>query len=46
MKNLKYLRKLKGISQLVLADAIGINQQSINGYENRGIEPDGHSNND
>lgn len=38
--NLKKLRHKKGISQQVLADAIGTSQQSINKYENHKIEPD------
>ena len=38
--NLKKLRHKKGISQQMLADAIGTNQQSINKYENHKIEPD------
>lgn len=40
MKNLKYLRTQKGLSQYKLAEILGVNQQSINAYENRGIEPD------
>lgn len=40
MKNLKYLRNQKGLSQAKLAEILGINQQSINAYENRGTEPD------
>lgn len=40
MKNLKLLRVERGISQQKLADDLKINQQSINGYENRGTEPD------
>ena len=38
--NLKKLRHKKGISQQMLADAIGTSQQSINKYENHKIEPD------
>ena len=38
--NLKSLRHERNLSQQQLADAIGINQQSINGYENRSTEPD------
>lgn len=38
--NLKKLRNKKGISQQMLADAIGTSQQSINKYENHKIEPD------
>jgi transcriptional regulator with XRE-family HTH domain len=30
----------RGLSQQQLADELGINQQSINGYENRATEPD------
>lgn len=37
--NLKKLRHKKGISQQMLADAIGTSQQSINKYENHKIEP-------
>ena len=40
VKNLKYLRNQKGISQQKLAIEIGISQQSINKYENHNIEPD------
>lgn len=40
MKNLKYLRTQKGLSQAKLAEILGVNQQSINAYENRGTEPD------
>ena len=40
LKNLKFLRNKKGISQQQLADVIGISQQSINKYENHNIEPD------
>ncbi len=40
VKNLKYLRNQKGISQQKLAAEIGISQQSINKYENHDIEPD------
>lgn len=40
VKNLKYLRNLRGISQQQLADVIGTSQQSINKYENHNIEPD------
>lgn len=40
MKNLKFLRKRKGLSKAKLAEILGINQQSINAYENRGTEPD------
>lgn len=40
LKNLKQLRAEKGISQQKLACEIGMSQQSINGYENSGVEPD------
>lgn len=40
IKNLKKLRNEKNISQLALANIIGISQQSINKYENHSIEPD------
>lgn len=40
VKNLKYLRESRGISQLKLAEAIGMSQQSINKYENHQTEPD------
>lgn len=38
--NLKKLREEAHISQKLLADAIGVSQQSINKYENHNIEPD------
>ncbi|MGM9640149.1 MAG: helix-turn-helix domain-containing protein [Faecousia sp.] len=37
---LKQLRQKKGVSQMQLAEAIGVSQQSINKYENHGVEPD------
>ncbi len=40
IKNLKLLRKEKGISQKSLGEEIGVSQQSINKYENYNIEPD------
>ena len=40
LPNLKALRKKAGISQQVLADFLGVSQQSINQYENHPIEPD------
>ena len=40
IKNLKTLRKEKGISQKSLGEEIGVSQQSINKYENYNIEPD------
>ena len=40
MKNLKFLRSEKGVSQQKVASVIGYNQQSIHGYENGDHEPD------
>lgn len=40
VKNLKYLREKKKISQQKLASIIGTSQQSVNKYENSYIEPD------
>lgn len=40
VKNLKKLRTEKGITQQALAAAVGTSQQSINKYENHGVEPD------
>lgn len=40
LPNLKKLRRERGISQQLLADTLGISQQSVNQYENREIEPD------
>ena len=40
MKNLKFLRDEKEVSQQKVADAIGSNQQSIHRYENGDYEPD------
>lgn len=40
VKNLKELRREKGISQHELASMIGTSQQSVNKYENHNIEPD------
>lgn len=40
LTNLRRLREERGISQQVLANAIGVSQQSINKYENHKIEPD------
>ena len=40
LKNLKKLRKEKGVSQKQLADVVSVSQQSINKYENHNIEPD------
>ena len=38
--NLKSLRTKKGVSQQKLAEFLGLSQQTINKYENHGIEPD------
>lgn len=38
--NLKLLRTEMGISQQQLADKIMVSQQSVNKYENHGVEPD------
>lgn len=40
VKNLKFLRTNKGLSQQQLAEVIGTSQQSINKYENHNVEPD------
>ena len=40
VKNLRLLRTRNGISQLQLANILGVSQQSINKYENHNIEPD------
>ena len=40
IKNLKKLRNENNLSQLALANILGISQQSINKYENHNIEPD------
>lgn len=40
VRNLKLLRVKMGISQQQLAGVLGISQQSINKYENHGVEPD------
>ena len=40
IKNLRTLRTQKGVSQLQLANALGVSQQSINKYENHNVEPD------
>lgn len=37
---LRELRQKKGLSQQILADAVGVSQQSINKYENHNVEPD------
>lgn len=40
VENLKKLRVKTNISQQQLADVIRVSQQSINKYENHGVEPD------
>ena len=40
IKNLKKIRNENGISQQQLADVIMVSQQSVNKYENHGVEPD------
>ena len=40
LPNLKRLRKEYGVSQQLLADVLGVSQQSINQYENHSTEPD------
>ena len=40
LENLKKLREEAKVSQKLLAEAIGVSQQSINKYENHNIEPD------
>ncbi len=40
LENLRALRKAEGVTQLELAEAIGVTQQSVNKYENHNIEPD------
>lgn len=40
VKNLRKLRINAGLTQQELADAVGTTQQSINKYENHGVEPD------
>ena len=40
IKNLKKLRNDIGISQQQLAEIVMVSQQSINKYENHGVEPD------
>ena len=37
---LKELRQKYGVSQQTLGEAIGVSQQSVNKYENHGVEPD------
>ena len=40
IKKLKELRLKKKISQLTLAEAVGVSQQSVNKYENHKSEPE------
>ena len=40
LENLKKLREDARVSQRILAENIGVSQQSINKYENHNIEPD------
>ncbi len=40
VKNLRVLRISKGVSQQMLAEIVGVSQQSINKYEKQKIEPD------
>lgn len=40
IKNLRYLREKKGLSQSEFAAAVGISQQSVYKYENQTTEPD------
>ncbi|MDY3280382.1 MAG: helix-turn-helix transcriptional regulator [Eubacteriales bacterium] len=40
LPNLKRLRKEYGVSQQLLADVLGVSQQSVNQYENHSTEPD------
>ena len=40
IKNMKLLRSKYKVSQAQLAEAIGVSQQSVNKYENSGVEPD------
>jgi len=40
VRNLRKLRVYKGLTQQQLADVIDSTQQSINKYENHGVEPD------
>ncbi len=39
LPNLRRLRKEYGVSQQLLADVLGISQQSVNQYENHATEP-------
>ncbi len=40
VRRLKALRQKYGVSQQALGEAIGVSQQSVNKYENHGVEPD------
>lgn len=40
VQRLKELRQKHGVSQHALGEAIGVTQQSVNKYENHGVEPD------
>ena len=40
VKNLRYLREKKGVSQKQLAKVIGVTQQSVNKYETQPTDPD------
>ena len=40
IKNLRYLREKRGLSQSEFAAAVGISQQSVYKYENQTTEPD------
>ena len=40
LKNLKKLREERKLTQKQLAEVILVSQQSINKYENHGVEPD------
>ncbi len=40
VQRLKELRQKHGLSQNALGEAIGVTQQSVNKYENHGVEPD------
>lgn len=40
LNNLKLLRKSKGYTQKQLSEMIGVSQQTLQKYENRGHEPD------
>ena len=40
LARLKELRHKKGISQQILAEEVGVSQQSVNKYENQAVEPD------